>query len=41
MINGWPETYDPQEVGWDLNDTPEEYTIGFAYDYWTSDTTEQ
>lgn len=39
--NAFPLTPgDAIELGWDQNDTPEEYTVAFAYDYWESpDTT--
>jgi hypothetical protein len=26
-------------LNWDTNDSPEEYTVNFAYDYWESETT--
>lgn len=38
LVGAFPiNTGDPIELGWDQNDTPEEYAITFAYDYWTTD----
>lgn len=32
-------TGDPIDLRWDSNDTPEEYSVTFAYDYFETDTT--
>lgn len=42
LKNAWPNT--PGEIidlGWEQNDTPEEYTVNFTYDYWESPDTTQ
>lgn len=40
LINAFPiNTGDPIDLGWDQNDTAEEYSVTFAYDYFTTDVT--
>lgn len=33
--NLWPSNIGPIELSWDTQDTIEEYTVTFSYDYWT------
>lgn len=34
IINAWPMDLSPIDLGWDQNDTAEEYTATFSMDYW-------
>lgn len=36
MINVWPQSIAPIDLDWATNDTLEEFTVTFQYDYWTS-----
>lgn len=41
MIGTFPSSSgDPIDLGWDNNDSPEEYSVSFIMDYWLSDTSE-
>ena len=37
FVNMFPTDIAPIELDWGTNDTVEEYTVTFAYQYWTSD----
>jgi len=39
FIGMFPIDLAPIDVAWDSNDTIEDYTVSFAYQYWTSDST--
>jgi len=39
FVGMFPIDLAPIDVAWDSNDTIEDYTVSFAYQYWTSDTT--
>lgn len=39
FVGMFPIDLAPIDVSWDSNDTIEDYTVSFAYQYWTSDTT--
>ena len=34
IINAWPASVAPIELGWDQNDAIEEYAVTWQYDYW-------
>jgi len=34
IINCWPTALAPIELGWDQNDSVEEYAVTWQYDYW-------
>ena len=40
MVGMFPIDISPIDLGWDQNDTIEEYQVTFAYQYWTSDVTD-
>jgi len=35
FVNIFPVSVSEIALGWDANDAIEEYTVEFAYDYWT------
>ena len=37
MVNMWPSSVAPIELGWENNDQIEEFTTTWTYDYWTSE----
>jgi len=40
IVGAYPQNCgDVINLSWDTTDTPEEYSVTFKYDYWTSDTT--
>jgi len=39
FVGMFPIDLAPIDVAWDSNDTIEDYTVSFAYQYWTSDST--
>ena len=36
FVNCWPTSIAAIDLGWDQNDAIEEFTVEFAYDYWTA-----
>ena len=36
FVNIFPVSMGEITLGWDANDAIEEFTVEFAYDYWTS-----
>ena len=37
LHNAWPTNIGPIELAWDMNDTVEEFSVQFSYDYFTND----
>lgn len=37
LKNAWPTNVGSIELGWDMNDTIEEFPVTFSYDYFTND----
>ena len=37
IVNMWPASVAPIELGWENNDQLEEFTTTWNYDYWTSE----
>ena len=37
IVNMWPSVVSPIDLAWDSNDTIEEFTCTWQYDYWVSD----
>lgn len=37
MVNMWPTNVAPIDLSWDASDTLEEFTVTWAYDYWTNE----
>jgi hypothetical protein len=35
LVNAWPATVSAIEVAWDTNDSLEEFTVTWNYDYWS------
>jgi len=35
MVNAWPATVPAIELGWETNDSLEEFAVTWNYDYWT------
>lgn len=40
FVNMWPSDIAPIDLDWGSNDTIEEYQVTFAYQYWTSNTSD-
>lgn len=36
LVNMWPSSIAPIDLGWENNDQLEEFTVVWQYDYWVS-----